>query len=154
MIIYNINSNSTTKTLTVAKLFTEHYLLNNLYHTPTVIYLEGHLGAGKTTFMRGLISSCGFKGAVKSPTYTIVEPYVNLPNPVYHFDLYRLEKPIELEIIGIRDYLTPGSICCFEWPDKGYGYIPDANFIIKISTMHNNSRNICIYKTVNNKKHE
>lgn len=146
MIIYNINTNNVQQTLAIARLFVEQYLSNNIDQHSIVIYLEGDLGAGKTTFMRGLVSSFGFKGTVKSPTYTIVEPYINLPNPVYHFDLYRLEKPIELEIIGIRDYLTPGAICCFEWPDKGHGYIPAANFIIKISITNNNHRNICIYK--------
>lgn len=148
MIIYNINTNSVQQTLATAKLFVEQYLLNNIYYPNFIIvYLEGDLGVGKTTFMRGLVSSCGFKGAVKSPTYTIVEPYINLPNPIYHFDLYRLEQPVELEIIGIRDYLVPGVICCFEWPDKGHGYIPEANFIIKISMINDNFRNICIYKT-------
>lgn len=151
MIIYNSNANNVKQTLQLANLFVQECLLNrfNLNKQCVVIYLIGDLGVGKTTFMRGLVSSCGFKGAVKSPTYTIVEPYLDLINPMihlYHFDLYRLDQPSDLEMIGIRDYLKAGTICCFEWPDKGVGHIPQPNFIVRISIINKHIRSICISK--------
>ena len=98
-----------------------------------IIYLKGELGTGKTTFVRGALHKLGFTGSVKSPTFTIVEPYSIDSHVIYHFDLYRLDDPEELESLGIRDYCDGQSICFFEWPEKGGDFLPDADILISLS---------------------
>ncbi|MCO7224868.1 tRNA (adenosine(37)-N6)-threonylcarbamoyltransferase complex ATPase subunit type 1 TsaE [Pleionea sp. CnH1-48] len=98
-----------------------------------VIYLLGELGAGKTTLVRGLLRSLGFEGSTKSPTYTLVEPYLVGGRHIFHFDLYRLADPEELEYIGVDEYFgEQQGLCLIEWPDKGQGWLPEPELIIHL----------------------
>ncbi len=98
-----------------------------------VIFLDGDLGAGKTTLAKGLLSGWGHTGLVTSPTFTLIESYnLNLVD-VHHFDLYRMESANELELIGARELFNASSICLIEWPDRADGYLPapDIHFSIE-----------------------
>ena len=104
------------------------------------IHLIGHLGAGKTTLVRGLLREMGVVGAVKSPTYTLVEPYQSARWEVFHFDLYRLGEAEELELIGARDYFRAGALCLFEWPSNGHGAIPEPSLRLNLSAENGGRR--------------
>lgn len=107
------------------------------------LYLQGDLGAGKTTLTRGIMRGFGYQGAVKSPTYTLVEPYEFTQCQIYHFDLYRLADPEEVEYLGTEDYFANNNLCIFEWPERGAGHIPDADLVISLETEGTGRRLTC-----------
>jgi tRNA threonylcarbamoyladenosine biosynthesis protein TsaE len=112
-----------------------------------LVFLHGDLGAGKTTMVRGFLRAAGYTGAVKSPTYTLVEEYNLAGRQVFHFDLYRISDPEELEWIGIRDYLDQEAVCFIEWPDMGKGYLPEPDVVITL-TAEGTGRTIELVKKV------
>ena len=100
---------------------------------PLVIWLQGDLGAGKTSFARALIHALGYKGRVKSPTYGLLEQYRIASLQVLHMDLYRINDPGELEFLGLEDLLDDKTIVLIEWPDKGGDWLPEPDFIFEFS---------------------
>jgi tRNA threonylcarbamoyladenosine biosynthesis protein TsaE len=107
------------------------------------VFLQGDLGAGKTTLVRGFMRASGYSGAVKSPTFTLIEEYQLVDRKIFHFDLYRLNDPQELEWIGIRDYFEQQAICFIEWPERGRGFLPEPDYSIEL-TVKGTSRQLKI----------
>ena len=97
-----------------------------------LVFLHGDLGAGKTTLVRGLLRSWGHRGIVKSPTYTLVEPYEIAGRSIYHFDFYRIEDPAELIYIGIDDLLRSDALKLVEWPSRGAPALPEPELEIEL----------------------
>jgi tRNA threonylcarbamoyladenosine biosynthesis protein TsaE len=95
-----------------------------------VVWLDGDLGAGKTTLSRGLLRALGHIGPVKSPTYTLVEVYVVSSIYWYHFDFYRFNQPEEFEDAGLGEYFRDDAVCLVEWPEKAVGYVPQADLAL------------------------
>jgi tRNA threonylcarbamoyladenosine biosynthesis protein TsaE len=105
-----------------------------------LVFLEGDLGAGKTTLVRGLLRGLGHRGPVRSPTYTLVETY-ELPGAlVHHLDLYRIADPEELEYLGIRDLLDGNSLVLVEWPERGAGVLPAPDIRVHIEHLQEGRR--------------
>ena len=98
-----------------------------------LLCLQGELGAGKTTWVRGFLRGLDYTGKVKSPTYTLVESYRLQDRFIHHLDLYRVNDPDELEAIGLRDYMDGGSICLVEWPERGAGRLSEPDLLIRIA---------------------
>lgn len=123
-----------------------HIALND---KPNIIYLLGELGAGKTTFSKGFLKGFGYQGLVKSPTYTLVEPYDIDKIKIYHFDLYRLTGPHEAEEMGISDYFHSNAISLIEWPEKAQGFLPTCHWQVSIDFQENNLHRLINIKNVN-----
>jgi tRNA threonylcarbamoyladenosine biosynthesis protein TsaE len=100
-----------------------------------VVTLSGELGAGKSTFARGVLRALGARGPIKSPSYTLIESYELPALTVLHLDLYRLRDPDELENLGLADYHRPGFLWLIEWPERGAGRLPpaDLGFVFSIA---------------------
>jgi tRNA threonylcarbamoyladenosine biosynthesis protein TsaE len=116
------------------------------------VWLQGDLGAGKTTLVRGLLKALGHTGKVKSPTYTLVEPYVISGLYLYHFDLYRFVDPEEWDAAGFRDYFNPQSICLVEWPEKAAELIPVPDIDIRLEPRGEGRQAIVVANTEMGKK--
>ena len=111
------------------------------FQNSLLINLIGNLGAGKTTFVRGLIQELGFDEFVKSPTFTIVESYESDNLKVFHFDLYRIEDDKELQAIGVEDYLTEeNAITLVEWPEKSKRYFNNPDYVIELNHCDNDEK--------------
>jgi len=109
-----------------------------------IFFLEGDLGVGKTTLVRGILRGFGHRGAVKSPTYTLVEQYDLSGQNIYHFDLYRLASPEELEYMGGRDYFQADTVSFIEWPMNAEGFLPQSDITVSISYQGFDQRNMKI----------
>ncbi|NQZ22380.1 MAG: tRNA (adenosine(37)-N6)-threonylcarbamoyltransferase complex ATPase subunit type 1 TsaE [Colwellia sp.] len=132
-ILTNKNYHLTDESATIAMGKQLADIVKNSLKQGLVVYLYGDLGAGKTTLTRGFVQGMGHNGHVKSPTYTLVEPYELNDWQVYHFDLYRLSDPEELEYMGIRDYFADNCCCFIEWPEKGLGMIKAPDLQINLA---------------------
>jgi tRNA threonylcarbamoyladenosine biosynthesis protein TsaE len=102
--------------------------------SPLVLTFSGELGAGKTTFIRGMLRALGIKTAIKSPTFSLIESYQCQDWQIHHFDLYRIDDEAELEYIGFRDYFVDDCLCCIEWPERANNSLDcvDLNFAFTI----------------------
>ncbi len=103
------------------------------------VHVSGDLGAGKTTLIRAWLRALGVRGTIKSPTYSLVEPYDG-PIPVYHLDLYRLNDPWELEALGLRDWLAENALLLVEWPERGEGVLPQGDLGIEMGLVESSGR--------------
>ena len=115
-------------------------------HLSEVVFLEGDLGSGKTTFVQGIVCGLGSDAAVVSPTYTLVEEYSTSLGKVHHLDLYRIESSDEVESLAIRDRADTESVLLVEWPNKGIGFLPSPNWRIYLR-YRDLGRSVCISRS-------
>ncbi len=113
-----------------------------------VVFLEGGLGAGKTTLVRGLLMALGHAGRVPSPTYTLVEPYELAGYRVLHLDLYRLTDPAELTELGLEDDFRGAFLALIEWPDNGFGQLPEADILVRLDAISDGRRVDLVARTL------
>lgn len=111
---------------------------------PAVLAFSGEIGTGKTTFIRAMLRALGVSGAVKSPTFSIVESYAGQHHlTIHHFDLYRIQDEAELDYIGFRDYFNKHSICCIEWPERAQNSLTEIDLLFAL-TIKGNGRQLCV----------
>jgi len=115
--------------------------LASVLHGGAIIYLEGDLGAGKTTFARALLRALGVGERVKSPTYSLIESYDITHFRIHHLDLYRIADAGELEWLGLPDLLGHNDVLLIEWPERGQGVLPVADILIRLSYTTPDTRN-------------
>ena len=106
-------------------------------HGDAVVFLKGELGAGKTTLVRGLLRAAGYSGSVKSPTYTLLEPYELSGLNIFHFDLYRVNDPQELEFVGIDEIVESRGLKLFEWPERAQDWLPEPAVTVALRVVMN-----------------
>ncbi len=99
---------------------------------PLLCFFQGELGAGKTSLIRAILRAKNVSGSIKSPSYTLIEPYEIGNHMIYHMDLYRLASADELEWLGIRDYLHENAICLIEWPERGGKSLPQPDLMLTL----------------------
>jgi len=107
---------------------------------PVRVYFEGSIGSGKTTIIRALLRELGVKGPIKSPTFSLLEPYICKEFLIHHFDLYRLSSPEELEYLGWRDSFAQAGLCCVEWASRAGNYLPLPDMQITLSSIEPDGR--------------
>ena len=113
-----------------------------------IFIFNGHLGAGKTTLIKGILEYLGYQGEVTSPTYSIINIYPSDSTEIYHMDLYRLKNIEEALDIGIEEYLISGNYCFIEWPDTIIDLLDEPYYTVNISMAENESRKIEVLKTM------
>ncbi|MGB4850428.1 MAG: tRNA (adenosine(37)-N6)-threonylcarbamoyltransferase complex ATPase subunit type 1 TsaE [Saprospiraceae bacterium] len=122
-----------------------NYLISIIENGYSVVLLSGELGSGKTKLVQQLCKSLGVEDNVSSPTFSIIQEYISpVKGPIYHMDLYRLDKPLELEQIGFAEYLDSGQLCIIEWPDVGNDYFVMPYIRVDIGVENNEIRNFKI----------
>lgn len=109
-----------------------------------IVFLKGDLGVGKTTFVQGFIQAFGVKDPITSPTYTLVESYESAAYMIHHFDLYRLDDPSELDLIGFRDYFSDEAFCLVEWPEKGQNILPTPDLVFEMTLKDEMNREVSV----------
>jgi tRNA threonylcarbamoyladenosine biosynthesis protein TsaE len=102
-----------------------------------VMYLHGDIGAGKSTFARALLRELGVIGAIKSPTYTLIERYPLLKGEAAHLDLYRIAAASELDFLGLDEVMEQAVLWLVEWPERGVGVLPKADVQLQLDTQGN-----------------
>lgn len=120
-------------------------ILDNIKHI-NIVLLKGDLGSGKTTLVKSILKKLGVNDEIKSPTFSIVNEYDHPSGPIYHFDLYRIEKIDELDVIGFEEYIDNCNICFIEWPEVGMEKIFGNYMQINLGHIDDNKREILITK--------